>query len=118
MVEVSGETANRNQRVGLAGGEGKLVDKAATAARAFARPRGDVERSETGASEKMVEASGETANRNQRVGLAGGNPQTEMVGLTGESSNQLFQVLEEWERHLASIDPKGLGCDDEPDFTP
>jgi hypothetical protein len=41
-----------------------------------------------------------------------------MVGLTGESSNQLFQVLEEWERHLASIDPKGLGCDDGPDFTP
>ena len=79
MVEVRGETANRNPRVGLVGGEGRLVDKAATAARAFARPRGDVERSETGASEKMVEVRGETANRNQRVGLAGGNPQTGMV---------------------------------------
>ena len=113
MAEVRGEPSDRNQRVGLAGGEGRLVDKAATADRAFARPRGDVERSETGASEKMVEVSGETANRNQRVGLAGGNPQTEMVGLTGESSNQLFQALEEWSRHLASIDRDGLRCDDD-----
>ena len=58
MVEASGETANRSQRVELVGGEGRLVDKAATADRAFARPRGDVERSETGASEKMVEPRG------------------------------------------------------------
>ena len=34
-----------------------------------------------------------------------------LVGLTGESSNQLFQALEEWERHLASVDSKSLGCE-------
>ena len=34
-----------------------------------------------------------------------------MVGLTRESSNQLFQALEEWERHLASLDAERLGCD-------
>ena len=36
-----------------------------------------------------------------------------LVGLTGESSNQLFQALEEWERHLASLDAKRLGCENE-----
>ena len=92
MVEARGHPSNRNQRVGLAGGNPqtrghtKCVveprgyssnrNRAATAARAFARPRGDVERSETGASEKMVEVRGETSNRNPRVGLVGGNPQT------------------------------------------
>jgi hypothetical protein len=40
-----------------------------------------------------------------------------MVRLTGESSNQLFQALEEWERHLASLDAERLGCDHD-QFTP
>ena len=59
MAEVSGETANRSRRVGLAGGEGRLVDKAAPAARAFARPRGDVERSEFSVRQDMVEVRGD-----------------------------------------------------------
>lgn len=32
--------------------------------------------------------------------------QGDMVGLTGETSNQLFEVLEEWERHLTPLDSK------------
>ena len=44
MVEVRGATSNRN--------------KAATAARAFARPRGGHERSELTVSEKMVGGDG------------------------------------------------------------
>ena len=30
--------------------------------------------------------------------------------LGGESSNTLFEALDEWERHLAQLDPKGLRC--------
>ena len=69
VVRVRGTTSNRNPQVGLAGGNlqannpkseilaqvrGAIshLHKAATAARAFARPRGDVERSETVVSEK------------------------------------------------------------------
>jgi hypothetical protein len=38
-----------------------------------------------------------------------------LARLEGESSNTLFDVLTEWERHLAQLDPKGLGCrDDKP----
>jgi hypothetical protein len=44
LVEVRGETSNRS--------------KAATAARAFARPRGARERSELGVSGKLVEPIG------------------------------------------------------------
>ena len=34
-----------------------------------------------------------------------------MANLEGESSNTLFEVLDEWERHLAQLDPaKGLRC--------
>lgn len=33
-----------------------------------------------------------------------------MADLTGESSNRLFQVLEGWERHLASLDSKSLSA--------
>lgn len=32
----------------------------------------------------------------------------ELVDLTGEESNLLFQVLQDWERHLAQLDLKGL----------
>ena len=48
MVRVRGETSNGT--------------KAATAARAFARPRGGVERSETAVSDIMVRVRGETSN--------------------------------------------------------
>jgi len=34
-----------------------------------------------------------------------------LAHLEGESSNTLFEVLDEWERHLAQLDPKGLRCD-------
>jgi len=60
-VEVRGAFPNRN--------------KAATAARALARPRGAGERSEFGVSEKMVD-------------------------LNEESSNRLFAVLSDWNRAL------------------
>jgi len=33
--------------------------------------------------------------------------------LSGDSSNMLFEALEEWERHLAQLDRKGPRCDDE-----
>lgn len=33
--------------------------------------------------------------------------------LDRESSNTLFEALAEWERHLASIDAKRLGCEHE-----
>lgn len=33
-----------------------------------------------------------------------------MVVLTGESSNQLFRVFEDWERLLAPLDLKDLRC--------
>ena len=36
-----------------------------------------------------------------------------LVDLTGEESNRLFQVLEDWERHLAQLDLDGLGVRDE-----
>ena len=56
------------------------LHKAATAARAFARPRGDVERSETVASENIhtkcvVQVRGTTSNLTTHIGLAGGNLQ-------------------------------------------
>ncbi|WP_255720263.1 recombinase family protein [Acuticoccus kalidii] len=34
----------------------------------------------------------------------------EMAHLDGESSNSLFEVLDEWERHLAQLGPEGLRC--------
>ena len=34
-----------------------------------------------------------------------------LVDLTAEESNLLFQVLEEWERHLAHLDLDGLERD-------
>lgn len=38
-----------------------------------------------------------------------------MVDLSGEELNLLFQVLEDWERHLAHLDRDDLRCgDDEP----
>lgn len=37
----------------------------------------------------------------------------EMVDLSGEDLNLLFQVLEEWETHLAQYDLDDLRCDDE-----
>ena len=36
-----------------------------------------------------------------------------MARLEGESSNSLFDVLEEWEAHLAHLDWDSLRCDDE-----
>ena len=45
-------------------------------------------------------------------------PKSDMVLLEGESLNSLFDALEEWEYHLASIDAERLRCDDDPDFTP
>ena len=36
-----------------------------------------------------------------------------MVHLERESLNSLFEVLEEWERHLAQHDLSDLRCDDE-----
>lgn len=33
--------------------------------------------------------------------------------LDGETSNTLFETLEEWERHLAQLDSLSLRCDDE-----
>jgi hypothetical protein len=52
LVEVRGETSNRNPRDGLAGGVAQI---------------------------KMVEVRGETSNRNPRDGLAGGVAQIKMV---------------------------------------
>lgn len=40
-----------------------------------------------------------------------------MAHLEGESSNTLFEVLDEWERHLAQLDPEGLRCKHDK-FTP
>lgn len=38
-----------------------------------------------------------------------------MARLTGESSNSLFEALEEWEAHLTQLDLDDLrGDDDEP----
>jgi hypothetical protein len=37
----------------------------------------------------------------------------EVAHLDRESSNTLFEALAEWERHLASIDAKRLGCEHE-----
>ena len=56
-----------------------IQNEAATAARAFARPRGAGERSEHCVSEEMVAVRGATSNRNPRDGLAGGIAQGEMV---------------------------------------
>ena len=36
-----------------------------------------------------------------------------LAHLEGESSNTLFEVLDEWERHLTQLDPMGPGCDDD-----
>jgi hypothetical protein len=36
-----------------------------------------------------------------------------LARLDEESSNALFEALEEWERHLASIGSESLRCDDE-----
>jgi len=36
-----------------------------------------------------------------------------MVRLEGETLNSLFDVLEEWEAHLASLDRNDLGCDND-----
>ncbi len=36
-----------------------------------------------------------------------------MVRLEGESLNSLFEILEEWEAHLASLDRDDLRCDDD-----
>lgn len=33
-----------------------------------------------------------------------------MARLDGEGSNTLFASLDEWERHLAQLDHKGLRC--------
>lgn len=33
-----------------------------------------------------------------------------MARLEGESSNTLFEALDEWERRLVQLDPKGLRC--------
>lgn len=33
-----------------------------------------------------------------------------MVDLSGEESNRLFEVFEEWEAHLASLDHDDLRC--------
>ena len=45
---------------------------------------------------------GETSNRNPHIGLAGGNVQIKMVHLSGETSNQLFEVLADWNAQLTS----------------
>ncbi len=37
----------------------------------------------------------------------------DMVDLTGEELNLLFEVFEEWEQHLAQHDLNDLRCDDE-----
>ncbi len=37
-----------------------------------------------------------------------------MAHLDGESLNTFFEVLEDWERHLAHLDFEGLERDDEP----
>lgn len=48
----------------------------------------------------------------RRAALEAGQKKGEgMVDLTGEESNLLFQVLEEWERHLAQLDLDGLERD-------
>lgn len=36
-----------------------------------------------------------------------------MARLEGDCSNSLFDTLEEWERHLASLDFIDLRCDDD-----
>ena len=65
------------------GCEAPNAPKAATAARAFARPRGDGERSEFVVSE-------------------------EMARLDGATSNQLFAVLMDWEVQLKHLKPEGF----------
>jgi hypothetical protein len=37
----------------------------------------------------------------------------DLVDLSEESSNLLFQVLQDWEHHLATLDLEGLGCGDD-----
>ena len=61
--------------------------KAATVARAFARLRGDIEHSETGASEKMADLLGESPNL----------------------FDDLFRDLEDWEVVLNSFPDFGVG---------
>ena len=56
---------------------------------------------------------GETSNRNPRDGLAGGGAQTKIVDLTGEFSNQVLDVLMEWEEVLKHA---SLGNEDPLDF--
>ena len=36
-----------------------------------------------------------------------------MAHWEGESSNSLFEALEEWERHLALLDRDDLRCEDD-----
>lgn len=40
------------------------------------------------------------------------NDNSGVAHLEGESSNALFEVLSDWERHLAQLDRDGLRCDD------
>ncbi len=48
----------------------------------------------------MADVRGLSSNRNPRVGLAGGNAPTRMVGLNVETSNQLLTTLQEWNVEL------------------
>lgn len=41
-----------------------------------------------------------------------------LAHLEGETSNTLFEVLDEWERHLAQLDPKGRRCEHDKPPTP
>lgn len=71
--------------------------------------------------EEIAPASKERAGRTARpIGAAASaaSVRSKMAHLDEDSSNTLFESLADWERHLASIDLEGLGCDDGPDFKP
>ena len=59
----------------------------------------------------MVQAA--TIGMMPSIGLQAIAEKEALAHLDRESSNTLFEALAEWERHLASIDAKRLGCEHE-----
>ena len=59
----------------------------------------------------MVEVRSETSNRNPRDGLAGGVAQSKIVEVDETTSNQIFEILSDWEHILQAenIDFEELG---------
>lgn len=55
-----------------------------------------------------------TPMRAEVLPMSPGRTRKDMAHRKGESLNTFFEVLEEWERHLAHLDFEGLERDDEP----